>query len=83
MLALQESSGFEVMKEDELYYINGGSGTSISVNFSAGYQNGNVGIGFTVTTTSDNVTTTFKAEFSAGVSGITLSCEYSKTSSSC
>jgi hypothetical protein len=25
MLALQESSGFEVMKEDELYYINGGS----------------------------------------------------------
>lgn len=39
MLALQESSGFEVMKEDELYYINGGSGSSTGISISVTYTN--------------------------------------------
>jgi hypothetical protein len=83
-VALQESSGFEVMKEDELYYINGGSGTSTSLSFSAGYQNGNVGINFTATTTKDNgASTTVSTGFSVGASGFSGYFIITKTGSSC
>lgn len=37
MLALQNCNGLQVLEADELYFINGGSGSSTSISFTGSY----------------------------------------------
>jgi glycosyltransferase involved in cell wall biosynthesis len=68
MLALQESSEFEVMNQDELYHINGGSGSGFSVSTSGSYTSPltwSAGVDVTVSTKNG----TFSVETVSDTSG--------------
>ncbi len=69
-----EAKGFEVMNSDELYYINGGSGSSWGMSVTGSYTNlSNWNVSVTVTTSKN----TYEAK--AGCENGTFNASFTKT----